>query len=170
MKRLPLILLSALLGVVLCGSPRSHAIGRSGNGKLTDRDDRFEAQAPESYLIQQNLGQGGLRLLSPMAPGFGVMQAYLEFRRLATEFPEFAAKSRDDWRAEFLSTGWQSMPAIDSCIEVLRFENSSTTGAVVAWGSERGVVVLAPRSPQNMNAIDEVLATLTIEAGACAWK
>ncbi|MEK7357129.1 MAG: hypothetical protein AAB250_11820 [Bdellovibrionota bacterium] len=157
-------------GALACAS-LSHAIGRSGNGKLVGTEDGFEADAPSAFFMPDSLPNGGLRLnRSFVMPGSGHQSAYIDILRLTAEFPSMGELKRADFVKGFVDQGWTSMPSANACIETLRYKGHGTEAAIVAWGPDKGVVVLTAESDLGTAAVEEIVETLVIDSGACSWK
>lgn len=156
-------------GALLCAS-LSHAIGRSGNGKLVGNEDGFEADAPSAYVVPKKLADGGLRLVRPfIGPQWGG-DDYLDLRRLAVEFPMNPQTTRSEFVDSFVRTGWTKLSGHDPCLEIFESRNPSVRGTVIAWGIDRGVVILGADTKATEAATREIAGTMTLAPGACSWK
>lgn len=157
-------------GALLCAS-LSHAIGRSGNGKIVGWEDGFEADSPSAYLLPKKMQEGGLRLARPFAmPGSSSQDDHVDLRRLVVEYPTKANATRVEFVEAMLASGWRQVLSNDACKESFGFESANIRASLVAWGADRGVVILGVDAPSVAFAIDEIVRTLVIDPGACSWK
>ncbi len=152
--------------------PVALAIGRTGNG-VTDPEDGFSALVPAEYSDQQPMGLGNLRLLRQSFPvRFNpiVPKSVLELLRVVNVFPEFQTMSRSDLVFAIGKDGWWAMPTFDRCVQAFAYRSSTIAEGLVLWGQSKGVLIRAPNTDDNWQAINVILSSLKIEAGACDWK
>ncbi|MGZ3710685.1 MAG: hypothetical protein ACXVBE_02975 [Bdellovibrionota bacterium] len=146
-------------------------IGRSGNGTINSSVTGFNARSPANFGISENLSGARLRLISPMVdirPGF-VSQPFLELGEVDQLLPNLVKLERAELRSRLAELGWTVKVVGDPCIDA--YIRNSEDGDLISafWGVSKGLVVIGPHSPYVRNGEREILSTLKLEAGACAW-
>ena len=165
-------LFSAFLAAALALLPESALpIGRSGNGFVASAPDGFQAKAPDFFDVAQALPAEGLRLIAPNIRTSGLGSApVIELRRFIAEYPQEAAYTRDQQRANFAAHGWWLANHSNPCVEVFLSDNDSASVAIATWGEGKGVVIIGQKTGLTKSSIKQMLDSLTLDAGACAWK
>lgn len=150
----------------------SQAISRSGGGKIESRELGFTADAPATYARTNPVENSGLRLWSntflPGSPGFSP-DAFIELRDYSSEFSQLATSDRVQTSDEFARLGWTKTTHMNACVDVYSRSSTNVTSVAIVWGPRRGMVVLGGVSSEATTAIDEIVRTLSLESGACAW-
>jgi len=147
------------------------AISRSGGGKLESFELGFEAETPREYARANPLRDHGLRLWSDTIFGSSTFSAesFIELRTVESEFPEIAKLNRTGVEAEFSKLGWKRIASSDPCVDSYRNVSSSVAATVLLWGPGRGLVILGGLSQPAKNGVDEIISTLELTPGSCAW-
>jgi len=165
--------ISILLGVLL-SAPFSHAIGRSGNGKIADGFSAFTAEVPNNFPIWQQDG-ANLMLENPGVFNFNDLGPILqpefiwlnEFRTTYREQENLARQQLHDF---FVDKGFRVLALEDPCIEAFIVENESAITAVTSWGGGKGLVVVAQNYAGLEDSIIGILQSIKLNQGACSWK
>ncbi len=150
----------------------AHAISRSGGGKLESAELGFVADTPEKYPRSSALVNQGLRLWSDFVIS-GVIgttaEAFVELRTIESEFPDLSKSTRSGTHALFTTIQWTAKTHPDACVDVYERKSATVTSVAVVWGPGRGIIVLGGVSQIATKAIGEIVTTLRLTPGACAW-
>lgn len=159
------------LCLMLLFSPMVLAIGRTGNG-LIDEDDGFTAMAPMEFRGDQSMGGGNLRLYGPPSSmSFPVAQpTFIELLRVVISHPEFQTLTRMDILQSLGADGWFTLPQFDPCINSFGYRSGTVALGLAIWGQSRGVLIRAEDTDESWQAINVIINSVKLKAGACDWK
>lgn len=169
MKLFKLSLATALCAV-LFSSP-GQTIGRTGNGRMMGVEDGFTASMPTQLPEVQTGADGSLRCTNPAVMDSSGESPKVIVYRFSVANPSRAQMSRDDLKLELLNNDWKPRAfAKDPCVDLYVRDQGSVLALIGVWGVGKGFEVIGGRNPFTAKAIDEIVAGLVLEPGACAWK
>lgn len=148
------------------------AVSRVGGGKVRSNSSGFEIQVPKSYGKTKEQADG-VTALGPnvYVAGQGLVPEYVNISEFYLEFPDLVTYSPEELETRLTANRWEVIPAeAHSCIVSLRFASNQIVVYALTWGNGKGVVMKAPKVGATEDAIKEMLATLTLDPGSCAWK
>lgn len=173
----PKILSLLLLMGAVFTAPRAFPISRVGNSVIADPELGFQAQIPPNFFDVRRLSQDGIRL-STSVPGmmflgsFVPTNASLDLYPLASEYPDLPDAGRDEALAYFRGRGaaWTEISIHESCILALTAVNEGTTTTVIAWGERKGIVIIGAPQARVEAALTQLVDSLRLDGGQCAWR
>lgn len=148
------------------------AVSRVGGGKVRSNSSGFEVQIPKSYAKTIERAET-VTALGPnvYVAGQGLMPEYIEISEFSAEFPNLVNYSEEQLENRLTANSWEVIPgANESCVAGLRFASNQVVVYALTWGSGKGVVLKAPRLGGTEEAMKEMLATLVLDTGSCAWN
>lgn len=146
-------------------------IGRSGNGTISSKETGFIANAPANFILSEELTGERLRLTAPVVEMKGNVPSrpFLEFGGVGQTLPVLLEAGREQARETLSSLGWRPKPHSDPCVDAYQRISEGGDHLIFLWGIGKGLGVIGPHSPYVRNGENEILRTLTLEPGACAW-
>ncbi len=152
------------------------AISRVGNSSIVDEATRFRSDYPAGFAIFRALADGSaLELQTP--PRFswptGEPRSYkLRLQRFERLFPDLVNLSAENIREVFLAQPeklWWELRTADDCLLGFASEEGSLYQVVTTWGGGRGLVLLGEKDPDVQRGMREILRSMRLGEGACAW-
>jgi hypothetical protein len=155
----------------ICLSVTAGAIGRSGNGTVSSSRTGFYAQLPAGFDSGVEIVGEKFRirsLINDVRPGM-VIRSFIELSDLDQTLPGLAELNRAQVSEKAKSLGWMPRPPSDPCVDAYFRHEEDGDLAVAFWGAGKGLVMIGPHSPYVRIGEKEILDSLHLEAGACAW-
>ena len=162
-------ILILLAGLTMVG-PKALGVSRVGGGKIASATDQFVATVPIPFMSRQ-VDSETVEMDGPIAmglnfPGPQIMDA----RTLRIMFPKLQNDTRTEFRKFFERAGWVHAENPNPCIEELLWSKNKTAAAVVSWGQDKGMVVVGPLTAEIQRAILQLVNSIQLKPGACAWQ
>ncbi len=148
------------------------AVSRVGGGKVRSNSSGFEIQIPNSYSRTAERAEA-VTALGPnvYVAGQGLVPEYVTISEFYAEFPNLVQYSAAQLEAHLTARNWELVPLDgDNCVSALRFASRQVIVYALTWGNGKGVVLKAPQVGQTENAIKQMLSTLALDNGSCAWN
>jgi hypothetical protein len=155
----------------ICLSLTAGAIGRSGNGTVSSSRTGFSAHLPPGFDSGVDIVGGKIRiwsLINDVRPGM-MVRPFIELSDLDQTLPGLAGLNRAQVSEKAKNLGWMPRPPSDPCVDTYFRHEEDGDLAVAFWGPGKGLVVIGPHSPYVRIGEKEILDSLRLEAGACAW-
>jgi hypothetical protein len=101
--------------------------------------------------------------------GRGVMNQFIDISEFRNEFADLTEYSSLELQERLSKSNWTV--AMDAnCVLILKNINPQITAYVATWGSGKGFVLKG----KTLSAVDlgmqEMIRTLKLQPGSCAWK
>lgn len=148
------------------------AVSRVGGGKVRSNSSGFEIQIPKSYGKTTERAKT-VTALGPnvYVAGQGLMPEYINISEFSDEFPDVVNYSAEQLKKRLIANNWEVVPvASESCVIGFRFASNQVVVYALTWGAGKGIILKAPRVGGTENSMLEMLATLSLEPGSCAWN
>lgn len=146
-------------------------IGRTGNGRMAGLEDGFTAGMPSQLPDVQTGADGTLRCMNPgILDSTGSSPKVLVYR-FGMANPSRAKMDRDTLKLELLANDWHPREfQRDPCVDLYVRDQGSALALIAVWGEGKGFEVIGRRDGFTATAINEIVAGLELDPGACAWK
>jgi hypothetical protein len=163
-----------LLGLVVGNfAGPAYAISRVGSREIGDLREGFVARVPMLFELIESLTEERIQLRSPTAvvgTADGWTEVRLQVSPLARDFSELTTLDRARLAAWAAARAWGPLDVTtDPCVAAYGRNSDTASFAVAAWGEGRGIVLIGPRGAIVNEKIRELLASLTLDPGACRW-
>lgn len=184
----------AFLGVVcLCLGQTTFAISQVGNGRLVDPTTGFEVDIPAefSYVDAGTDLRADLRSAPQTVvqydpttnqPTVQQLPVDIHVRLFGNEYPaeDSLPNKRSAIRLEihdyFMNDSnlvWMPFPMRENCVEAFTAESAKDRSGgyqgIALWGNGKGIVIYGDHHERVQRGIRDLLTSLTLASGACAW-
>lgn len=160
----------AISVIVLFISVCAFPVSRIGGGKVGSLSSNFEMEVAAPFTDLKQLSETVLANGPPGIGPNGFSSQFIEIREFREYFSEIENSSKLETQTFFAARGWEQNQSIKTCVEAYAFENATATGAALTWGSGKGVILQGPATANVKIAIQQMIVTLKLLPGACAWK
>lgn len=167
MKKLLLTLSFLCLWTDLSG-----AVSRVGGGKVSSQSSGFQMQVPPHFSNLKSIGNAAVRAEGPAVykSGIGVTSQFVDITEFQSEFPDLTDYRREQIQQRLSESRWQEVSSHQDCALIMKSTNSQIVAIIATWGKGKGFVLKGPRLSEVDRAMQEMLSTLTLEPGSCAWN
>lgn len=150
----------------------SGAVSRVGGGKVRSQSSGFEMQTPQYFAQLKDIGTQAVRAEGPAVyiSGRGVTNQFVDITEFRSDFPDLVSMNRAEIRQRLEASRWQELPASQGCVLVMKNANPQIAAVIATWGNGKGFVLKGRNLPDVNTAMQEMLTTLSIEPGSCAWN
>ena len=167
---------ATLVAIVLALWPGpTFAVSRVGGGTLSNDFEGFSLTQPPLFPRSRISADDDVLFLGPprinlQGAGFLAPETLNVFL-LRNFFSDLATTDqRANFRDYFQQRGWTSTALRQDCVEGFTYDSGTTYNVALGWGGGKGVVLGGPNTGIVQSAVQSVVASLQLDAGACAWK
>ena len=182
MKQLIWIL---FLGFILASGPTwadgGSRVGNgngNGNGSFVSSNGNFEIQLPSNFQTDRKL-EDGIRLqglpIFVKTPGSLSIGAQtmkpqtLNVLDLSKEVPDIKDLNKDQVAKWLNQHRYQILPTESRCVIARTVKRNGLSTTIVQWGKNQGITISSEQTPTTDRSVDEILRSLKIYKGECAW-
>ena len=150
----------------------SGAVSRVGGGKVRSQSSGFELQTSQQFAQIKNIGAEAVRIEGPPVyiAGRGVAAQFVDITEFRSDFHDLADLNREELRQRLSNSLWQELSSPHECVLTMKNANPQIAAVIATWGDGKGFVLKGQRLPDVERAVQDMLSTLQIDPGACAWK
>ncbi len=150
----------------------SGAVSRVGGGKVRSQSSGFEMLTPKHFAHLKDIGAKAVRAEGPAVyiSGHGVTNQFVDITEFRSDFSDLASMTRKELHARLSGSRWTELSDPLDCVLIMKNNNPQITAIIATWGNGKGFVLKGRNLPDVNTAMQEMLTTLSIEPGSCAWN
>lgn len=149
----------------------SPGISRVGNGGTGVKSEvyGYTLTLPADFIDVQVFENENARFRNVKKLFFNTSLNEIDLRNFITEFPNLKSQPLLTVDSYLQGNGWASIEGDAGCGKLYVQETESTVARLRVWGSSKGYVLVAKKTPETSSRLDSIIQSTVLDAGACEW-
>ncbi len=160
-----------IITLLIAGTTLARAVSRVGGGKINSLSSEFEMVIPQAFMNLSATGSQSVRAEGPpvYVLGRGVTQQFVDVTEFKDEFADFTNYSALEIRDTLEQSSWRVVSE-NGCALIMKNNDPRIVAYIGTWGAGKGFVLKGYNLPGVDQAMIDLLGSLKITPGSCAWK